>query len=107
MAISPTDDSSASARHQLLLHTMAAFHSDSAQLGKPLNKLCAVIGRLSQRHRRLCVPLPGGQVAGFAFRASMPAFDLSSQGQIVACLGHSLGEQPIPAVIGDEVGQDC
>jgi hypothetical protein len=92
-------------RHQLMLHAMAAKHADGAQLGKRLNKLCDVIGRLSQRHRGLGVLLPGGVVAGDASGASIAAFDLGSQGQIVGCLGRGLGEQLIPAVIGDQVSQ--
>jgi hypothetical protein len=105
MATSPADDASASARHQLMLHAMAAKHSDGTQLGKRLNKLWDVIGRLGQRHRGLRVPLPRGVVAGDAFRASMAAFNLGSQGQIVGCLGRGLGEQSIPAVVGDQPGQ--
>ena len=66
MAVSPINDASASARRQLMLHAMAAEHADGAQLGKRLNKLCHVIGRLSQRHRGLRMPLPAREVASIA-----------------------------------------
>jgi hypothetical protein len=80
-----------------MLHAMATKHADGAQLGKRLNKLCDVISRLGQRHCGLRVLLPGGVVAGNAFRASMPAFDLGSQGQIV---GRPRTPSPIHGVLG-------
>jgi len=62
-------------RYQLVLHAMAAKHADGAELGKRLKELCAVIGRLGQRHRGLQVPLPAREVARIAFRVPMLAFD--------------------------------
>jgi hypothetical protein len=85
------------ARHQLMLHAMAAKHADGGQVGEGLQELCAVVGRLGKLDRGLGVPLPARVVAGNAGRASVPAFDSGSQGQIVARLGGGLGEQPIPS----------
>jgi hypothetical protein len=93
------------ARHQLVLQAMAAKQAHGGQVGEGLEELCAVMDRLGQLDRGLHMLLPARVVASDAGHAAVPAFDLGSQGQIFARLGGRLSEQPIPAVVGDQVGQ--